>query len=1351
MSYFAKQRGKIDQRYLFIYYLLFLIVSLIALVGLGNANQLRNFKSNDSEIRLIIEGNGTQNILSDYYNIIPSEVFINGIKDDSCIKKCFLPEEKNNVTIKFTNQINSIANMFRDLENITQIDLSGLDTSKVSRMFLMFRNCKNVEKIYFGNINTSSVESFEYLFYGCRNLKSVDLSKFDISKVTSMYAMFTLCINLEKINFGNFNTSALENMRSLFYDCYKLTSIDLSSFDTSKVTTFQTMFYNCNNLISIDISNFDCASVTTMELMFRNCYNLEKVNFGSINTSSLENMESLFYGCTNLKSVDLSKFDTSKVTSMLAMFALCSNLETINFGNINTSAVEKTRSMFYGCSKLSVLDLSNFDTSKVTTFQWMFARCSNLKYLNISHFNTSSLTNIFKMFIYCDSLIFLNLFSKDFNDSINDTQAFNDLRTKAKTRFCIKDDDTQQFFLEKYNIISSCSDPCFNESNKKVDIINNTCIGSCLQNGFGYEYNTICYEECPNDTYTVFNDTNEYINSVKECFAEAPQGYYLDSSEKKYKKCYETCKQCYEKGNETDNNCKECKDNFRFYENKNNITNCYPLCVNYYYFDDLNFTCTETLECPEKYNKLITNEKKCIDECKKDRIYKYEYNNECYKECPKGTYLANETDYICNDSNLVTNSIVSNSISYTDEKSSYLPEITFKLINNENISQTIIKTSSNSKVVYECNTADDLNNNCNFLNIQDNTEIINIIKDNINLIYNSESGKSQIIKGENDTIFQITNGKNEKELLEDEFLDNQNISIIDLGQCEIKLKKEYNINENDSLIYLKQENTNAKASEKNIQYEVFEPYNFTKLNLSICEEETINIYVKMDLSEETRNTYELLKSLGYDMLNINDPFYQDVCVPYKYDNNTDILLSDRIDYIYNNKDSQCQSNCEFSSYLSNSLYLNCTCSATENKEQDNKKKFSGKKLYESFYDILKYSNFMILKCYKLIFSNNIFKNNIGNAIILSIFSTFLACLIIFIIKGTNPLLNKLKTIFYKHNEITEKKDVIIVNDNIISNNQNQTNNDKILFHPMKRKASNNKSETKRRKKKSKTNIVKKIGNQESIKLNLINNSVKDNLSVSSKVSLENPKQKEKTDKVEEVNPEKDEEKKFDAFELNQMEYCEAIFYDKRTFLKTYLDILYREHKIIFTFFICNDYNLAYIKYARFIFLFATDMALNVFFFSDESMHKIFLNYGKYNFIQQIPQIIYTTIISQLIEVFLCYLSLTDKYIYKMKNLTTNNKNEVIKVIKYMKIKLIIFFVFTFTFFGLYWYIVTAFCAVYENTQITYLKDSLLSFLIGILYPFILYLIPSGLRILSLRHSKKNLKCVYKLSDIIPFF
>ena len=111
-------------------------------------------------------------------------------------------------------------------------------------------------------------------------------------------------------------------------------------------------------------------------------------------------------------------------------------------------------------------------------------------------------------------------------------------------------------------------------------------------------------------------------------------------------------------------------------------------------------------------------------------------------------------------------------------------------------------------------------------------------------------------------------------------------------------------------------------------------------------------------------------------------------------------------------------------------------------------------------------------------------------------------------------------------------------------------------------------------------------------------------------------------------------KNLDNFELNELEYYEAIKLDKRKFHQIYWSFLMREHLILFTFFSCNDYNIIYIKFARFIFLVCTDMAMNVIFFSDDSMHKIYLNYGKYNFIQQIPQIIYSTIISQLLELFL---------------------------------------------------------------------------------------------------------------------
>jgi hypothetical protein len=209
----------------------------------------------------------------------------------------------------------------------------------------------------------------------------------------------------------------------------------------------------------------------------------------------------------------------------------------------------------------------------------------------------------------------------------------------------------------------------------------------------------------------------------------------------------------------------------------------------------------------------------------------------------------------------------------------------------------MISTSSDSQIIYECSLDDDLNDNCNFLNDLNNSDISNIIEDNINLIYSSNKGKSQVIQGEDNVIYQITSSANELKLLEGEFENNQDISIIDLGQCENKLKEYYGLNESDSLIYLKQENKSAKSTEKNFQYEVFEPYNFTRLNLSICEGDTINLYIKIDLSEETKEIYESMKSMGYNMFNIKDPFYQDICIPYTYKNNIDILLSDRIDYI----------------------------------------------------------------------------------------------------------------------------------------------------------------------------------------------------------------------------------------------------------------------------------------------------------------------------------------------------------------------------------------------------------------------------------------------------------------------
>jgi hypothetical protein len=229
---------------------------------------------------------------------------------------------------------------------------------------------------------------------------------------------------------------------------------------------------------------------------------------------------------------------------------------------------------------------------------------------------------------------------------------------------------------------------------------------------------------------------------------------------------------------------------------------------------------------------------------------------------------------------------------------------------------------------------------------------------------------------------------------------------------------------------------------------------------------------------------------------------------------------------------------------------------------------------------------------------------------------------------------------------------------------------------------------------------------------------------------------------------------YSNMELNEMEYLEAIENDKRSFCQMYWSLLSREHLIIFTFCLKNDYNIFSVKLSRFFFFVCTDMAMNVFFFTDESMNKIYKSYGKWDILENIPQILYSLLISQAVQIFICFLTLTDKHYYTIKRLKFSGENNIVsifKILRCIKIKLVIFYVFTFIIFLVYWYIITSFCAVYKNTQIIFIKDSLSSFLLGLLYPFVLYIFPTLLRIISLKSKKKNLSCLYKFSDFIPIF
>ena len=198
----------------------------------------------------------------------------------------------------------------------------------------------------------------------------------------------------------------------------------------------------------------------------------------------------------------------------------------------------------------------------------------------------------------------------------------------------------------------------------------------------------------------------------------------------------------------------------------------------------------------------------------------------------------------------------------------------------------------------------------------------------------------------------------------------------------------------------------------------------------------------------------------------------------------------------------------------------------------------------------------------------------------------------------------------------------------------------------------------------------------------------------------------------------------------------------------------RNQLIMNTFLACDDYNLFYIKVPKFIFILCTLITVNVFLFSDKSIHKLFISGVSYYFNYQILQITLSVIITYFIETFLCFLTFTDKYVYEIKYLQKKefNGDKIFNLLKCIKNKLIIFCCFIVIVLIFYWYSVSAFCAVYPNTQKIFLIDFLLSFIFLSLIPFIVYAIVALFRIMSLKDKyRKRSNCSYKLSQFFPLF
>ncbi|EAG8199285.1 BspA family leucine-rich repeat surface protein, partial [Listeria monocytogenes] len=164
-----------------------------------------------------------------------------------------------------TPSLTDISRMFVLCRKLSELDVSGLNTSSVTNMSTVFGNTNSLKELDISNFDTSSVTDMSYMFAACESLEELDLSTLDTSSVANMRGMFGECNSLEKLDLSTFDTSSVTNMQIMFVECTSLEELDLSTFDTSSVTNMDRMFENSTALKSLYLDNFtDAASMTDM-------------------------------------------------------------------------------------------------------------------------------------------------------------------------------------------------------------------------------------------------------------------------------------------------------------------------------------------------------------------------------------------------------------------------------------------------------------------------------------------------------------------------------------------------------------------------------------------------------------------------------------------------------------------------------------------------------------------------------------------------------------------------------------------------------------------------------------------------------------------------------------------------------------------------------------------------------------------------------------------------------------------------------------------------------------------------------------------------------------------------------
>ena len=834
------------------------------------------------------------------------------------------------------------------------------------------------------------------------------------------------------------------------------------------------------------------------------------------------------------------------------------------------------------------------------------------------------------------------------------------------------------------NCVDSCNNGDFvDEKNITRCKCNDTKCLYCDEQGI---INHLC-NSCNTGYYPKSDDekrNDSYINCYKD-----PENYYLDTDV--YKPCYSTCKKCNEKGNENEHKCLECISSLNFKIEFGSGYNCYEKCSKYYYFDsDDKYQCIDN--CSINY-KLIIDKGQCIESCPDN--YKYEYENSCYRICPRST--------------------ISNS--------------SFYCVKNEEIKEVIEEKLPNEQKNISINDLNTLTekyaNSDSQVTMYENSHMSVYIYKNLSELTNAKEAAPQI----------------------------------NFTSCYKKVQKYYNITEDLIITIIDNKDVQDDEQNPTYIFsdpftgEVLNS-SVCKRDKIEVKKSLQNIMNNTHIDEKKIKDIEFCTKQGINVFDLNDDFYYDLCFHFESPNGRDIPLQDRIAFFYPNI-TLCDKTCQNKGVDLENLKAICICTFNDFMSHNIFTKNIYGKSFEEFVSLVASLNIEVVKCIKDIFNKKYFLKCDGAFIFIILMICKIVCLVLYLNNGLYDIRKFFFSLisFYQK---THKMDPLKIgfpprkktklpksrmdNQNIDHESSGSIN----VMNQTGLKSDLRKTIDISGKKKSFKFISYSIKKLTGVRRGRKSYSSKTKQLHSTHKFSFNEKIMPNEDK--EMGTEADGIREYLSMSFNENDFDDVIDKEKRTFFMFFCEKFQESQIIIYTFLIKQPLRPRPLKIMLFFLMIEIYFVVNALFYTEEYLSEIFRINSKDGFFDFVPrrfnQFVYIYVVIGFISYIFGYFFIEDK---KVKKIFVKNKEGEMKI-KYdisvittdinKRFKALIIISFIVNIIGFVY--ISCFNIVYPNSKFEWFKSTIFIFIIIQLIKYGIILIECCIRYTAIKCNSNKL-------------